>query len=107
MLGLVSRWKTKSMDYPALTFLERSKQIYFFFRLNPCLKELGEINLSNIQWVIVGGESGFKARPMKPQWVESIRSQCKNQNIPFFFKQWGTWGFDGIRRSKKSQWEAA
>ena len=87
---------------PRINILREIKADILFLSIEPLLEELGEINLSNIQWVIVGGESGFKARPMKPQWVESIRSQCKNQNIPFFFKQWGTWGFDGIRRSKKA-----
>ncbi len=52
--------------------------------------------------VIVGGESGPKARPMKPEWVINIKHQCEKQNTAFFFKQWGTWGSDGIRRNKKS-----
>jgi protein gp37 len=43
----------------------------------------------NIQWVIVGGESGGQARPMHPQWVRSLRDQCEGANVPFFFKQWG------------------
>ena len=66
------------------------------------LEDLGEIDLTNIHWVIVGGESGVKARPMNPKWVENILEQCKEQNVSFFFKQWGTWGADGIRRNKKS-----
>ncbi len=56
---------------------------------------LGPINLSAyanwLDWVIVGGESGTKARPMHPAWVRSIRDQCEAANIPFFFKQWGEW----------------
>ena len=59
------------------------------------------MNLSNIDWVIVGGESGHKARPMKPEWAENIQGQCKEQNVAFFFKQWGTWGSDNIKRNKK------
>ena len=87
---------------PRINILREIKADILFLSIEPLLEELGEINLSNIHWVIVGGESGSRARPMKPQWVESIRNQCKNQNIPFFFKQWGTWGSDGIRRSKKA-----
>jgi protein gp37 len=45
----------------------------------------------NLDWIIVGGESGHKARPMHPEWVRSIRNQCKTANVPFFFKQWGEW----------------
>ena len=73
-----------------------------FLSLEPLLEDLGEIDLTNIHWVIVGGESGVKARPMNPKWVENILEQCKEQNVSFFFKQWGTWGADGIRRNKKS-----
>ena len=87
---------------PRVNILREIKADILFLSIEPLLEELGEINLSKINWVIVGGESGFKARPMTSQWVESIQIQCKNQNIPFFFKQWGTWGPDGIRRSKKA-----
>jgi protein gp37 len=47
------------------------------------------MDLRNIHWVIVGGESGPGARPMSPEWVQDIRIQCKNTKVPFFFKQWG------------------
>jgi len=66
----------------------------------PCIG-LGQLDLTRIEWVIVGGESGPSARPMKLEWVENIRQQCEQNNIPFFFKQWGTWGPNGVRRSKK------
>lgn len=72
-----------------------------FLSIEPLLEDLGEINLSGIDWVIVGGESGTNARPMKREWVESIQIQCKNANVPFFFKQWGSWGPDEKKRSKK------
>ena len=55
-----------------------------------------------IDWVIVGGESGPGARPMHPDWVRDIRDRCQAARIPFFFKQWGTWGKDNKRRSKKA-----
>ncbi len=68
--------------------------------IEPLLEDLGEIDCTNIHWVIVGGESGNKARPMKEQWVLNIQAQCDEQNIAFFFKQWGTWGADGVKRNK-------
>ena len=72
-----------------------------FLSVEPLLEDLGKINLKNIDWVIVGGESGPKARPMKPEWAENIQEQCENENVSFFFKQWGGWGADGKKRSKK------
>lgn len=72
-----------------------------FLSCEPLLEDLGYLNLSNIHWVIVGGESGGKARPMKHEWVENIQKQCEEQKVQFFFKQWGGWGVDGKKRSKK------
>jgi len=60
-----------------------------FLSCEPLLGPLPELDLKDIHWVIVGGESGPKARPMKEDWVTSIKSQCAAQKIPFFFKQWG------------------
>lgn len=51
--------------------------------------------------MIVGGESGPKARPMKKEWVENIQIQCKEANVPFFFKQWGTWGLMELNETKR------
>ncbi len=73
-----------------------------FLSCEPLLEDLGEINLESIDWVIVGGESGSKARPMKEEWVLSIKEQTEKQGSTFFFKQWGTWGSDGIKRNKKA-----
>lgn len=72
-----------------------------FLSCEPLLEDLGDLKLEKIQWIIVGGESGFQARPMKEEWVLNIRTQAKANNIPFFFKQWGTWGQDGVKRNKK------
>lgn len=72
-----------------------------FLSVEPLLEDLGDINLGNIHWVIVGGESGPKARPMQPGWVDNIRQQCDDAGVAFFFKQWGGWGADGKKRSKK------
>lgn len=60
-----------------------------FLSLEPLLGPLGELNLSNIDWVIVGGESGHKPRPMDAEWVLDIQEQCKEKKVAFFFKQWG------------------
>jgi protein gp37 len=60
-----------------------------FLSLEPLLGPLGELDLERIDWVIAGGESGFRPRPMKEEWVISIRDQCRAQDVPFFFKQWG------------------
>jgi protein gp37 len=60
-----------------------------FLSLEPLLGPLDDLCLGGIDWVIVGGESGPGARPMKLEWVASIRDQCVKANVPFFFKQWG------------------
>lgn len=73
-----------------------------FLSVEPLLEDLGEVNFTNIHWVIVGGESGPKARQMKPEWAMNIQRQCDEQDVSFFFKQWGTWGEDGVKRSKKN-----
>lgn len=72
-----------------------------FLSIEPLLEHLGEINLTDIHWVIVGGESGPKARPMHKEWVDDIRVQCEEAEVAFFFKQWGGWGADGKKRAKK------
>ncbi len=55
-----------------------------------------------IHWAIVGGESGKNARPVKQEWIDEIFRQSKQQGVAFFFKQWGTWGADEIKRNKKA-----
>ena len=65
-----------------------------FLSVEPLLEDLGTIDLTASHWVIVGGESGHGARPMQPEWVRSIRDQCRDAGVPFFFKQWG-----GVRKS--------
>lgn len=66
-----------------------------FLSFEPLLGPLGDMDLAGIDWVIVGGESGYGARPMDPSWVKLIREQCVKSGIPFFFKQWG-----GVRKKK-------
>lgn len=60
-----------------------------FLSIEPLLAPVGDIDVSGISWIIVGGESGPRARPMKREWVLPIRDLCNKQGIPFFFKQWG------------------
>lgn len=62
-----------------------------FLSVEPLLEDLGEVDLTGIHWVIVGGESGKDARPMHPNWARSLRDQCQAAGVPFFFKQWGEW----------------
>jgi len=71
-----------------------------FLSCEPLVEDLGELNLMGIDWVIVGGESGPQARPMQESWVLNIRNQVEDQGVRFFFKQWGSWGADGIKRNK-------
>jgi protein gp37 len=92
----------KKYGIPRIDHLRTVRATVRFLSIEPLLEDLGEINLTDIHWVIVGGESGPKARPMKQEWVESIQGQCEEQAAAFFFKQWGGWGADGKRRAKKS-----
>ena len=71
-----------------------------FLSCEPLLEDLGEMNLTGIDWLIVGGESGPLARPMHPEWVRHLHDQAQAQHVAFFFKQWGTYGADGVKRSK-------
>ena len=71
-----------------------------FLSCEPLLEDLGDLDLAGIDWVIVGGESGLQARPMREEWVKNIKRQCDEAENAFFFKQWGTWGSDGVKRDK-------
>jgi protein gp37 len=87
---------------PRIAVLRGIKARTRFLSIEPLLEDLGTLDLRRISWVIVGGESGPKARPMKMEWALSIRDQCKEFGIPFFFKQWGSHGADGVRRAKRT-----
>lgn len=78
--------------------LRKTNAIIKFLSCEPLLSDLGKLNLQNINWVIVGGESGSKSRPMDENWVKNILNQCIQQKIPFFFKQWG--GFNKKRNGR-------
>jgi len=78
---------------PRIDLLRETVAAVKFLSVEPLLEDLGEIDLTGIDWVILGGESGPGARPMKREWALSIRDQCRTATIPFFFKQWG-----GVRK---------
>ncbi len=74
---------------PRIEHLRESPATIRFLSVEPLLENLGEIDLTGISWVIVGGESGPGARPIEKEWVLSIHEQCQAARVPFFFKQWG------------------
>jgi protein gp37 len=80
---------------PRVEDLRRASAKVAFLSVEPLLEDIGNIDLEGINWVIVGGESGAGARPMKPEWVVSIQRQCEAVGVPFFFKQWG-----GVRKGQ-------
>lgn len=94
--------ENKKHGVPRIELLRGIDVMVRFLSIEPLLEDLGKPDLREIHWVIVGGESGSKARPMQQQWVDGIKRQCDTYGVPFFFKQWGTWGPDGHKRSKKS-----
>jgi protein gp37 len=73
-----------------------------FLSCEPLLEDLDTVDLTGIHWVIAGGESGPKARPMHKEWVESLKDQAEATGAAFFFKQWGAWGSDGVKRGEKA-----
>jgi protein gp37 len=74
---------------PRIAYLRATPASVRFLSIEPLLEELGDLDLTGIHWVIVGGESGRRARPMEKSWVECILAQCRRSEVPFFFKQWG------------------
>lgn len=87
---------------PRIDHLRKVPAHIRFLSVEPLLEDVGSLDLTDIHWVIVGGESGPKARPMKEAWAEAVRLQCEAQDVAFFFKQWGGWGVDGRRRAKSA-----
>lgn len=86
--------ENKRCGLPRVVQLRAAKAKVRFLSIEPLLEGLDAINLKGIAWVIVGGESGAGARPMRKKWVVAIRDQCRKAKVPFFFKQWG-----GVRKS--------
>lgn len=87
-----------------LTFLLEVPADIRFVSLEPLLGTIAlrKAQLRRLKWVIVGGESGHRGRPMDPEWARSLRDQCVAAEVPFFFKQWGVHDAEGTRRTKKA-----
>ena len=83
---------------PRIADLRKASARVRFLSIEPLLEDLGTFDLSDISWAIVGGESGPRARPMQKSWVTSVRDQCRESRVPFFFKQWG-----GVRKAKNGR----
>lgn len=83
---------------PRISHLRRTPAKVRFLSIEPLLEGLGDFDLAGISWAIVGGESGPGARPMKKEWVVSVRDRCREYNVPFFFKQWG-----GVRKKRNGR----
>jgi protein gp37 len=80
---------------PRIGVLRSAQARVKFLSVEPLLEDLGPLDLTGIDWAIVGGESGPKARPMDAAWVRGLRDQCREASVPFFFKQWG-----GVHKSQ-------
>jgi protein gp37 len=92
----------KKYGKPRIADLQRISANTRFLSVEPLLEDIGKLSLRGIHWVIVGGESGVGARPMKESWVINVKEQCELFNVDFFFKQWGAWGKDGVKRNKQT-----
>jgi protein gp37 len=83
----------KQYGVPRIAHLSQSGASVKFLSVEPLIEDIGVIRLDGIDWMIVGGESGPGARPIDPRWVRSLRKQCRESGVKFFFKQWG-----GVRK---------
>ncbi|MEX2271475.1 MAG: phage Gp37/Gp68 family protein [Vicinamibacterales bacterium] len=86
--------ENRRVGLPRIEALRKTPAAVRFLSVEPLLEDLGVVDLTDIDWVIVGGESGPRARPMDPTWVRNLRDQCMDAHVPFFFKQWG-----GVQKS--------
>jgi protein gp37 len=87
--------ENRRVGLPRIRDLRQTNARTRFLSIEPLLEDLGAIDLAAVDWVIVGGESGAGARPIRREWVVSIQRQCRTAGVPFFFKQWG-----GVRKSE-------
>ena len=94
--------ENKKHGVPRIAVLRSIDATIRFLSVEPLLEDVGRLDLTGIHWVIVGGESGPRARPMRAEWADNVRRQCLEADVAFFFKQWGAWGADGQKRSKKA-----
>jgi protein gp37 len=101
--GLTHVWwgvsvEDRQFGSPRIEILRKTPASVRFLSIEPLLEDLGTLDLYGIDWVIVGGESGPGARPIRRDWVENIRRQCRALKIPFFFKQWG-----GVQKKRQGR----
>jgi protein gp37 len=82
--------------------LRATPAVIRFISFEPLIGPVGALDLSGVHWAIIGGESGGAARPLREAWIDEIHEQCRQAGTAFFFKQWGAWGKDNKRRSKKA-----
>lgn len=85
-----------------IRYLQKVPATIRFISFEPLIGPVGVVDLNGIHWAIVGGESGRGARPIREEWIDAIYDQCIASDTAFFFKQWGAWGKDAKRRSKKA-----
>jgi len=104
--SLPNVWLGTSVENSDMTdrieHLRRVPAAIRFLSFEPLIGPVGPIDLTDMHWAIVGGESGRSARPIQEQWIDEIYDQCTAAETAFFFKQWGTWGKDNKKRSKKA-----
>ena len=87
--------ENRRVGVPRIKDLQQASARMRFLSVEPLLEDLGQLDLSGLNWMIVGGESGPGARPIKRDWVVSLKRQCRAAEVPFFFKQWG-----GVRKAE-------
>src|ERR1039458_6187960 len=85
----------RTYGLPRVKHLQSAPAAVKFLSIEPLLEDIGEFDISGIEWAIVGGESGHGARPMDRKWVESLLKLCRREKVAFFFKQWG-----GVHKSE-------
>lgn len=93
--------ENRAHGFPRLNALRKIQASVRFVSAEPLLEDLTGMDLTGVHWVIVGGESGPQARPMKQGWVWNIKRLCEEKGVAFFFKQWGGWSADGKKQGKK------
>lgn len=81
--------ENKAHGLPRVAYLQNAQAQVRFLSVEPLIEDIGTLDLTGISWVIVGGESGPRSRPMHVEWVRSLRNQCLSAGVAFFFKQWG------------------
>ena len=98
-LGVIVENRTKGLR--RLDNLREIKCLTKIVSMEPLLEDLGRVDLTGFDWIVVSGGSGPNVRPLQKSWVERVQRQAARAHVPFYFKQWGAFGSDGIRRSTK------